>query len=707
MNGLNQLIPSPLVNSIRLLLALALTAPLIVAAEPLPAAVYHFVVGKALWTRTLTELAFALWLVLLLRDPAYRPPRSWLLAIFGGYLLIALLAAWFGVSPTLSMWSSYERMDGWVGLAHWFAYLLVLVSVFRAWRQWRALLNFNVAVGLLVGLLGLYEYFRLGPFHYVNWDSARISITFGNPTYVAAYAAVNIFIAAALLFSSFFPDPADTAALARAQRRRRERAVPWWRHPANGWRLFWLTAILLSLVILWLSGSRGGPLSVGIGGTAAGLAYALWGRGRLRRTAAALIGPAMVLALAVFALLPVNALAPPGQEYLDDPEASLYARLQATLRDLSVEHRIEAFRVGYAAVRERPLLGWGPENFSVIHERYVSARISALSETSFDRAHNKLLEEATTTGILGLLAYLSLWGWLLWAFLRQARRLPLSRRVFLMLVGGGLAAHFTHNMFLFDTPGTRPQWYVLVGFIVFVAAQREPAAAAGDATTTAAPSKPSVVPQRLTAALSAIGLNTAAAVAIALIIALFAAYYLNYRAYAAANQALVILNYGRSWEERFAAMEHSAAWSRELANQSRRMMFQEINFRWHSMNPDQTELAIGLAERHGPTAVGVEPQEWRLYAWQADIYRRAPETTPERLGKARELIDQAAALAPTNVEVQRRLAAQYTAEGDWPGGQRVIADYLSKTPEAAEHFDDLQQDIAAALEKQGKSNSGE
>ena len=297
------LLKSPLVNVIRLLLALALVAPLLVTADPWPGTVYHFVVGKALWTRTLTAFALALWLILLLREPAYRPPKSWLLAIFGVYLLIGLLAALFGISPTRSLWSSFERMNGWVGLAHWCAYLLVLASVFRAWRQWRALFNFGVGIGLLLGLLGLYEYFRLGPFHYVNWENTRISITFGNPTYVGGFAAVNLFLAGALLVSSFIPDAADAAERRRAERRRQQRATPGfrWLTAVNGWRLFWIAAILLSLTILWLSGSRGGALSVAVGLSSVGLGYAFWGVGRWRRIAAALVGPALVLALAAYA----------------------------------------------------------------------------------------------------------------------------------------------------------------------------------------------------------------------------------------------------------------------------------------------------------------------------------------------------------------------------------------------------------------------
>ena len=731
------LLKSPLVNVIRLLLALALVAPLLVTADPWPGTVYHFVVGKALWTRTLTAFALALWLILLLREPAYRPPKSWLLAIFGVYLLIGLLAALFGISPTRSLWSSFERMNGWVGLAHWCAYLLVLVSVFRAWNQWRALFNFGVGIGLFLGLLGLYEYFRLGPFHYVNWESTRLSITFGNPTYVGGFAAVNLFLAGALLVSSFIPEAADAAERRRAERRRQQRAASGfrWLTAVNAWRLFWIAAILLGLTILWLSGSRGGALSVAVGLTSVGLGYAFWGVGRGRRIAAALVGPALVLALAAYALLPPGAAdLPPDAVYIEDPYGSLAERLAATARDLSIEHRVEAFRVGLRGVSDRPLLGWGPENFAVIHERYVSRRISARVETSLDRAHNKLLEEAATKGILGLLAYLGIWIWLLWALIRYAPRLSPSRRAFLLLAGGGLAAYFTHNLFLFDTAGTLPQWFVLVGFIVFVAAgpgreKERDAAEPAAAKPAANPDTPPAGGRRAWGtALTALGLQGAAGIGLALVLALFATFFLNVRVYYAAHEALTVLNYAeRSWPERIDAFERSAAWFPEMANEGRRLLFNEINFRWDSLNTADRARVLDIAAQHGRPALALEPEEWRLYTWLWGIYRRTYLTGPERLvcardlpppaaelaadnvaaqrlravqytlGCARTLVNKAAELAPTNIEVQQRRAVQYTLEGDWAQGQQLIADYLAEVPAAAEHFADLQESIDKAL----------
>ena len=93
--------------------------------------VFPFVVGKALWSRAVIEIVFMLWAALALLSPAFRPPRSLLLNLLAAGLVVSLLAAVFGVSVQRSMWSSYERMQGVVDLVHWFALVVVIVSVLR------------------------------------------------------------------------------------------------------------------------------------------------------------------------------------------------------------------------------------------------------------------------------------------------------------------------------------------------------------------------------------------------------------------------------------------------------------------------------------------------------------------------------------------------------------------------------------------------
>ena len=98
----------PLVFAVRFGVVLLVLTPLVVA----PYIVYPFAVGKAVWSRSMIEIAFALWAVLAVAHPAWHPPRSWLLAVLAAGLGVSVLSACFGVSVQRSLWSTYLRMQG-------------------------------------------------------------------------------------------------------------------------------------------------------------------------------------------------------------------------------------------------------------------------------------------------------------------------------------------------------------------------------------------------------------------------------------------------------------------------------------------------------------------------------------------------------------------------------------------------------------------
>ncbi len=714
-----------LVDGVRLLLGLALAAPLVVTTGPLPETVDYFVVGKAVWSRTLIEVAVGLWLILLLRDARYRPPKSWLLGIFGGYLVIALLAALFGVSPTRSIWSDLTRMNGWIGLAHWFAFLLVAVSVFRAWEQWRGLFNFAVIVGIGVGLLGLAEVAGADwlPYRGADTGGAETGLpvgTLGNSTFLGGFAVVNLFIAGGLLVSSFIGDGLTSGKRFRASRGPRQaRGIRIWGRlhigyfldsrwhgndsgqygrggepqGINGWRLVWVAAIVLDLLMLWFSGSRGALLGLAAGLAVCGAAYGAWGEGRGRRLAAGAAAGLAAIGLAAGAVV-VLAERNSGEGW----ESTLLSRLSASGRDKSVGNRLNAARLGIEGFQERPLLGWGPDNFGVVYDRYVSAPAVARAVTTFDRAHNKPIEELTTKGILGLAGYAAIWVWVFAVYVGRGRRLTPARRVFFLLLGGGMTAYFVQNLTLFDTLGTLPQLMALLGFVGFVAGQplgesvkeSDGEEKVGDAR------KDGRSGNRFRMGGIARGIGGSVLVKIAAIgvIALLTAavvYGVNVRTYLAAQWAVESRDERLSWGERFAAFDAATDWQPGLANRLRIRMFREIYEGWDSLTAAERAAALELVLRHGATGLAQEPREWRLYVLAGDVARQAGE-----LARARLLLESGAAMAPNKIEVQRRWAMQLAAEGDYAGGLRVIEEYLAAAPAARLHFADLRAELTAA-----------
>ena len=75
----------------------------------------------------------------------------------------------------------------------------------------------------------------------------------------------------------------------------------------------------------------------------------------------------------------------------------------------STAARLIVWDIGFESFKDRPLLGWGPENFRFGFEQNFDNRLylkENLKEIWFDRAHNVFVDTLVSVGIIGLLAYL-------------------------------------------------------------------------------------------------------------------------------------------------------------------------------------------------------------------------------------------------------------------------------------------------------------
>src|SRR3989338_2257619 len=111
---------------------------------------FPFITGKNFTFRIIVEIITGAWFALALIKTEYRPRKSWLLGAFAIFVLIIAIADLNGVYPFKSFWSNYERMDGWVTLAHLFAYFVVASSVLSAQKLWRRLWLTSLGVSVLV-----------------------------------------------------------------------------------------------------------------------------------------------------------------------------------------------------------------------------------------------------------------------------------------------------------------------------------------------------------------------------------------------------------------------------------------------------------------------------------------------------------------------------------------------------------------------------
>ena len=701
-----------LATSVKAAIVLVLVAPLIVMTDPLPSTFFPYIVGKALYTRTLIEIATGLWLVLAFWYPSHRVPRSWLIAIFILYVGIVLLSSLLGVSTQRSLWSTYERMQGWIDLAHWFAFTLVLASVFRTFRDWRALLNFNLAMSLIMSLLGLAQMSELRVLGYLS-PTNRLDITLGNATFVGAYMLVNVLLALAFLTHSLArpaeePQPAVSRRVARRRRRARARGSGRLRIPSVAlWRLFWLIVIALDLVMLAKSGTRGAVVGLSAGLLSFTGAYMMWGKIRnVRIGAAVFVG--LLVALAVIFVTTRNT-----DVFKRVAESNIMLSRLASIGpdDPSTRGRINSALIGLRGFADRPVLGWGPENYTIAYDKHLTPEIASISTESFDQAHNKIIEELTTKGFLGFAGYMAIWLYMLFIVVRRARVQSPDAQLFTLFIGAALGAYFVQNLFLFDTPGTVGQLYLLVGFMVYVdSASRETAFDAGLPQAEGVEAVPAFA-----ASLDFLRTRSAKVVALAgaSIFSLAAMYFLVVGPYVGARTVLVGLGAdparASTWTDRIDFFDQSINASPALANYPRRFMFAVLSSNWGSLTEQEIQATLEAAEREGQAALESEPWEWRIHLALANLYQTASALDPSYAKRARVLVEEAIALAPERVELQKLLVRQFLVEGDTDGAMSAIdsflerhAKYLEPGSTVSNIFDTLRADVQRVASTTGE-----
>jgi tetratricopeptide (TPR) repeat protein/O-antigen ligase len=403
---------------------------------------FPYITGKNFTFRFIVELMGGAWLALMLVWPAYRPRRSLVLAAYAFFVIVIGIADLHGAYPFKSIWSNFERMEGWVTLAHLLLYVLAATAVLTTENIWRRLFQVSLFASILLAIHGFMQFFCL-----VALDQggtcglgSRIDSTFGNPIYLAAYLLFHIFLAA-LLWTQMH--------------RVRSVGTRFW--PA----FFYASVITIDTIALFLTGTRGTMLGL-LGGAFLTLILLSIAPGerRLRRITA---GAFVVLCLAGGTLFLARDTA-----FVN--KVGFLGRLASiSLSDSTTKARLINMSIAWQGVKERPLLGWGQENFALVFDKYYDPRMYA-QEQWFDRVHDSIFDWWIAGGTLGLLAFLSVFAlmlWILWRPFFGWSGEDAFTHVEKSILTGLLAGYFFHNLTVFDNLTSSILFVTLLGYVIF------------------------------------------------------------------------------------------------------------------------------------------------------------------------------------------------------------------------------------------------
>lgn len=375
----------------------------------------------------------------MLSDPKYRPKSSLVVYAVTAFILALFLSTIFSLSPLRSFWSNFERMEGFWGHWHYFIYFLMLASIFKEKTDWHRF--FFVSLGASFAM-SFYSLLQLMGTLDIHQGDDRIDGTMGNATYLAIYLVFHIFLALFFFFKT---------------------KNIWWRTV-----LVFLT--LFELFILYKTATRGAMLGFLAGMMMLGAVSSIWSRGLVRKLSLVILAVAIAIPIVFFFIRDLSFVR-------NSDVLTRFAGI--SLNETTTQSRFIIWNIAYQAWQDRPILGWGPENFVYLFSKYYDARLWK-QEPWFDRAHNVFFDWLTATGTVGLVAYLSIFVTL---FLVLAKLLKQKHPpVFIGIFGGLLVAYFINNIFVFDNFTSYILFFGVAAYLhwYWVSARDETASSAGN-----------------------------------------------------------------------------------------------------------------------------------------------------------------------------------------------------------------------------------
>lgn len=389
---------------------------------------FPFIVGKNFAFRIVVEIVFAAWIVLAAIDPLYRPRKSVLLGVIAIFLGIITLSALFGENPAKSFWSNFERMEGVITYLHLFAYFVVASTALTARNLWRPYLNLHLGAGAIMALYGVLQW--AGLFTIVQ-DGMRVNGTLGNAAYLGTYALFNIFIAVFLMARQSITTTGEKARVA----------------------IYGAIAIL-QIFVLYHTATRGAALGLIAGAGISTILIAIFARESviLRRTA---IGILIFLALFVGGFIAMR----DASFIKESPVLSRFSSISLT--EKTTRSRFMVWGMAYQGFKERPVLGWGMENFNYVFNKYYNPKMYD-QEQWFDRAHNVFFDWLIAGGLPALLAYISIFSCAVYCLWRRAKSLSIVEK---SILTGLLGGYFFQNLFVFDNITSLIYFFTILAYI--------------------------------------------------------------------------------------------------------------------------------------------------------------------------------------------------------------------------------------------------
>src|SRR3989338_8208212 len=379
-----------------------------------------------------------------------------LLALFG-FLLTLVISTVFSENIKLSIFGVPTRTGGLLNL-----FFILMFPVFAALfvkkARWDKLLKINLAVGALAAAFAIVQFFNIFKNLFISFEGGRTPSFLGNSTFLAIY----------LLFLSF------SCLVFLIQEKNTKK------------KILYAGLLALFLFTIFITAARATYLGFTVGLIFFLLFYPNKMRGVKIITSSFLVF--VILIVGLFNFFPQIA-----QQNSLLAVAANRLSISSIATDLA-GNRFAAWQITLKAIQERPILGWGLENFYVGFEKYYDPALSNIQGLWWDRPHNIFLDIFATSGIFALIFYIAFWALLLWGLQKYKKQQGDSNNAY---VAHGIQAmfigYFTALFFNFDSFATYITAFFFAGYSLYLLSEQEEKTAILPPKTALFQSKPVII----------------------------------------------------------------------------------------------------------------------------------------------------------------------------------------------------------------------
>lgn len=381
---------------------------------------FPFITSKQLAFNVLIEALFILWVGFIIKYPEYRPKKHYTWFGLVAFFIAMIISSIFGVDWNLSFWGDIERMLGVFHILHFLAFYFIIVTVMRSWRDWKIFYIISVAIAVIVS---------------IQVDTGDSYGTIGNTAYVSGYLIFNMYFSLLLLV------------------REKNKGLKW----------LYLIPFFLMFPGFLEANTTGAWVGLGFSIIVLLFLYGVLNKNKKLR----LITLAGFLLATLFV---VNFIILNRDNFIT--QRSLWFRNltnEINLNKRTFQTRLVSWRAAIKAFPEHPIIGIGHGNYATVFDKYFDPIFfnSARGETYFDRAHNNVIDIASTSGLLGLITYLSIFGAIGYYLIRGYIKDQVGMHEFAIL-GALLSGYFVQNLAVFDSLVTYMGLMITLAYIYWI-----------------------------------------------------------------------------------------------------------------------------------------------------------------------------------------------------------------------------------------------